>query len=82
MKEGNPTFEEIDELTRELNLLFSSLTSKIAHLDSSLRSLTLDHMYGNLTEALYAAQMRDIEESIAKFKNLLLTLREADVTFR
>ncbi len=80
--DSEPTFEEIDELSRELNALFASLLAKIAHVDNRLRSVSLDYMYGNLSEDLYLGQMQEIGKRIAQFKSMLFTLRDADSNIR
>ena len=78
MEENKPTFEKIDDLTKDLNSLFDSLEARIAKVESHLRSVELDYMYGNVTEAAYLEMKRVINQKILDLTNLLLDLRNAE----
>ncbi len=82
MDENKPTFEKIDALTKELNMIFASLEAHISKVETHLRSVELDHMYGNMTEDAYLERKRQINQKIIGLTNMLLELRKAENTLR
>lgn len=78
MEENKPTFEKIDKLTKELNSIFASLEACIAKVESHLRSVELDYMYGNMTDTAYLERKHLINQKILDLTNVLLDLRNAE----
>ena len=78
IEENKPIFEKIDDLIKNLNSIFESLGARIARVESHLRSVELDYMYGNLTETSYLERKRLIDQKILDLTTVLLELRNAE----
>jgi hypothetical protein len=80
MEQNKPIFEKIDDLTKDLNSIFASLEDRISKVESQLRSVELDYMYGNIAETIYLETKRLINQKILDLTNVLLELKNSENT--
>ncbi len=69
---------EIDELNKELDLIFLDLKDQIAKVENRIRSLELDLMYNNVEKDVYLEKIEKIGKKVSDLRGVLEGLRKAE----
>ena len=78
MVEDDSTFRKIDDLYKELELIFLGLKGHLAKIEMHFRSVELDYMYKNVEENVYLEKMQKINKKIFYLNDVLEGLKKME----